>query len=171
MCCAPCATHPVVQLQDRFDVTLLFYGPNIYPIEEYKKRLNAGLDLSKKTGLPFIELEYNANEWTSAIKGLENEPEGGKRCHICYRVRLEKTAGFAKANGYKYFGTTLTVSPHKPANIINPIGEEIAKKYGLVFLAEDFKKNDGFKKGCLLSKEYGLYRQHYCGCEYSIRKV
>jgi len=171
VCCAPCATYPIEQLKDKFDVTLLFCGPNIYPEEEYKKRLDACCDLSKRVGLPLVEIPPNVEEWQHAVGGLEKEPEGGKRCSICYMVRLENTARFAKENTCKYFGTTLTVSPHKPVDIINPIGENIAEKYGLIFITEDFKKNDGFKRGCILSKEYGLYRQNYCGCKYSIRKV
>lgn len=167
VCCAPCAAWPLVLLRDRFDLTLLFYGPNIHPKEEYSRRLES----ARIIGVPVVELGYDTDRWYAEVKGLEDEPEGGKRCSTCYRMRLEQTAIFAKENGYRYFGTTLTLSPHKPASIINPIGESIAKKYDLVFLAEDFKKKDGFKKSCEMSREYGLYRQRYCGCEYSIREV
>lgn len=169
VCCAPCAIYPLKILQDRFDLVLVFYGPNIHPIDEYLKRLESAKQLSEKIGLSIIELEYNPKDWYELIKGLEEEPEGGKRCKVCYSMRLERIAKFAKKNGYRNFTTTLTLSPHKPASVINPIGESIAKEYGLVFLAEDFKKKDGFKKSCQLSDEYGLYRQKYCGCEYSPR--
>jgi len=167
VCCAPCATWPLALLRDRFDLTLLFYGPNIHPKEEYSKRLES----ARIIGVPLVELDYDTDRWYAEVKGLENEPEGGERCSICYKMRLEQTAVYAKENGYEYFGTTLTLSPYKPARIINPLGESIAKRYGLTFLAEDFKKKDGFKKSCEMSKEYGLYRQRYCGCEYSRREV
>lgn len=165
ICCAPCAVYPITALEGRFDLTLLFYGPNIHPEDEYKRRL----DSARLLKVPLVELEYDVDRWYALTNGFEKEPEGGKRCSICYRMRLVRTAAYAKENGYKYFTTTLTLSPHKPASVINPIGESIAKEYGLVFLAEDFKKKDGFKKACQLSKEYGLYRQRYCGCEYSRR--
>lgn len=168
VCCAPCAIYPIIKLRDRFDLALLFYGPNIHPQEEYNRRLQSARQMAESLNIPLVELDYNPTEWYELVEGLENEPEGGARCSICYRTRLQKTATYAKENGYRYFGTTLTLSPHKPADIINPIGESIAKKYGLVFLAEDFKKEDGFKKSCELSKEYGFYRQRYCGCEYSV---
>jgi len=171
VCCAPCAVYPVLELSQQFDLIMAFYGPCIYPEEEYNRRLDAGFDLSKKTGIKFIELEYNPQDWYLTISGLESESEGGKRCIVCYKMRLEKIAGFAKDNNCKYFATTLTISPHKPAETINPIGEDIARKYGIAFLVKDFKEKDGFKKGCQLTKEYGLYRQNYCGCEFSIRKT
>lgn len=167
VCCAPCAVYPVKILNAQFNLTLLFYGPNIHPQEEYNRRLES----VRRLGLPLVELKYEPDKWYALVRGMEAEPEGGKRCSICYQMRLEKTAVYAKENGYKYFSATLTLSPHKPAGIINPIGESIAKKYALIFLAEDFKKQDGFKKSCQMSKEYGLYRQRYCGCEYSMGGV
>lgn len=171
VCCAPCAAWPLVLLRDRFDLTLLFYGPNIHPKEEYNRRLESTRYMAGVIGVPLAELGYTTDKWYDEVRGLEDEPEGGKRCSICYRIRLEQTAGFAKENGYKYFGTTLTLSPHKPAGIINPIGESIAKNYGLSFLSEDFKKENGFKKSCEMSKKYGLYRQGYCGCEFASKRV
>lgn len=170
ICCAPCAIYPLTVLLERFNVTLVFYGPNIYPEEEYIKRLESARQMAKRIDVPLVELDYDTNEWYSLVKGFENEPEGGDRCNICYRMRLDRAAGFAKENSHKYFTTTLTLSPHKSARIINPIGSEIARRHGLIFLSEDFKKNDGFKKSCGMSKEYGLYRQKYCGCEYSIKE-
>jgi len=168
-CCAPCAVYPASMLKHRFDITLFFYGPNIFPREEYDRRLKTAEKAADTLGLIMVEAEYDDVFWAASVKGFEEEPEGGKRCTECYRVRVERAAKYAKENGYHYFSTTLTVSPHKPARIINPIGEEIAKKYGLVFLAEDYKKQDGFKKSCQMSREYGLYRQKYCGCKYSCR--
>lgn len=170
VCCAPCGVFPITLLQDTFSLILIFYGPNIHPKEEYIRRLDSVRQISKRLIVPLVELEYDADNWRGLMKGLGDEPEGGKRCSRCYEMRLSRTARFAKENGYKYFTATLTLSPHKPAHVINPIGESIAKKHGLVFLAEDFKKKDGFKKSCELSKEYGLYRQTYCGCEYSKRE-
>lgn len=168
-CCAPCASHPAAELKRDFSVTLVFYGSNIHPEIEYRKRLDSASHLSERLKLELVELEYDPDAWFNAVKGLEKEPEGSRRCSICYRIRLKRIAEFAKQNGYQCFATTLTTSPHKPARIINPIGKEIAQKYGLDFLDKDFKRLDGFKKSCELSKEYGLYRQGYCGCVYSRR--
>jgi predicted adenine nucleotide alpha hydrolase (AANH) superfamily ATPase len=170
ICCAPCGAYPIRFLQNRFDVILFFCGPNIHPIGEYNKRLEAGRKLSVSENISLNEADYNPGEWQEAVRGYEKESEGSERCKICYRFRLNKTAEYAARSGCKYFGTTLTIGPHKSASIINPIGEKIASEFNLIFLAEDFKKQDGFKKGCGLSKELGLYRQNYCGCEYSIRK-
>lgn len=168
VCCAPCAAYPIFSLKNRFDIVLFFYGPNIYPKEEYLKRLESAKKLSNDLGIQLIESDYDIVLWHEKIKGLECEKEGGLRCSACFEMRIEHTALYAKHNNYRYFGTTLTVSPHKPAKIINLIGKTIANKHGLFFLDEDFKKADGFKKSCELSKEYALYRQKYCGCEYSI---
>lgn len=169
VCCAPCGVYPITLLQDRFKLTLVFYGPNIHPEEECIKRLESVKQMAKRLDVPLAELEYDIDNWHRLMRGLEEEPEGGKRCSKCYEMRLDRTARFAKENGYKNFTATLTTSPHKPANIINRIGESIAKKYDLVFLTEDFKNKNGFKKSCELSKEFRLYRQKYCGCIYSMR--
>lgn len=169
-CCAPCAIYPTKLLQERFDLVLFFYGPNIHPEEEYKKRLESVELMALKLKVPLVELGYDTAEWHLLVKNLDKEPEGGKRCSVCYKMRLEKTAEFARKNGYRYFGATLTLSPHKSASIINLIGESIAKEKDLIFLSEDFKKHNGFKKSCEMSKEYGLYRQKYCGCEFSLKR-
>lgn len=168
VCCAPCGTHPIKLLRDSFDMTLLFYGPNIHPQEEYNKRLESARLLSETLKVDLVESEYDPDNWFLLVYGLEDEPEGGARCKICYKMRLEKTARYAKVNGFSCFGATLTLSPHKPANVINPIGELIGRQNKILFLQEDFKKKEGFKKSCELSKEYGLYRQKYCGCKYSM---
>jgi len=167
ICCAPCASHPVMALKDEYDITMLFYGPNIHPVDEYKKRLDSVYMLAKILGIKLVELEYNTKIWFDAVKGLEDEPEGGSRCAICHRIRLERTARFARDNDYPIIATSLTTSPYKPARVINPIGEELAGNYGINFLDRDFKKQDGYRKSCELSRKYGLYRQNYCGCVYS----
>ncbi len=124
---------------------------------------------SGQIGIPLNIGEYNLNQWLDAIKGYEHEPEGGKRCELCYRFRLEHTAKLAKEKGFDSFASTLTISPYKSATIINQIGLELASNYAISFYPGDFKKKDGFKQSCALAKEYQLYRQNYCGCKYSLR--
>ncbi len=170
VCCAPCCTYPVKALQDGFEVELFFYNPNIHPEEEYRARLKEAGRYAEKTGLKFHEAPYETEAWFRATSGLEDKPEGGDRCEICYRMRLGKTARFAATNGFRYFTTTLTISPHKDAAKISKIGRLIADMYSIDFYAADFKKNDGFKKSTQMSKEAGLYRQNYCGCIYSRKK-
>jgi len=156
-------------LLKEYQVTLFFYNPNIHPEEEYVRRLKEVQGWSNKIGLELIEGEYNHQNWQEAIKGLEAEREGGKRCIICYSLRLEKIAELASKQGYNSFATTLTISPHKKAENINPIGQKLAEEYQLEFIARDWKKQDGYKHACELSKAEGFYRQSYCGCEYSVR--
>lgn len=167
VCCAPCATHVVQLLKHDFEVTLYFYNPNIHPQEEYERRLKEMRVLAEKIGVKFVQDKYDLERWFKATKGYEEEREGGKRCEICYRLRLEQTARFAIEHGYDCFTTTLSISPHKKAAVLNSIGEDLACRYGLNFYSADFKKKDGYKISCQLSKEYGLYRQDYCGCIYS----
>jgi predicted adenine nucleotide alpha hydrolase (AANH) superfamily ATPase len=167
VCCAPCCTYPITALQDEFDVELFFYNPNIQPEEEYKARLDEAGKYTEKIGIGFHEAPYEVDAWFRATSGLQGEPEGGDRCEICYRMRLGKTAQFAAANGFDYFATTLSISPHKDSDMINMLGGMIADMYALKFYSADFKKNDGFKKSAMMSKEAGLYRQNYCGCKYS----
>lgn len=146
---------------------LLFYNPNIHPEEEYQARLKEAREYASKLGLKLHELDYDADIWFRAMRGLEKEPEGGCRCEVCYRMRLGKTARFAATNGFDNVTTTLSISPHKNAKMINKIGKMIGDMYSLDFYAADFKKGDGFKKSTQMSKEAGLYRQNYCGCIYS----
>ena len=148
-------------------MTGYFYNPNIYPESEYTLRLSEAGNLAKKRDIELLCGEYDANEWFTLTKGMEQEPEGGSRCDVCFRMRLEKTAQRTRDDGFDIFTTTLTVSPHKNARLINEIGFKVAKQHGVDFLERDFKKRDGFKKTVRLSKEYGLYRQNYCGCLYS----
>ncbi len=167
ICCAPCSTHVIKTLKGDYDLTGFFYNPNIQPLEEYIRRLETARGYAEELGLELVEGRYDITRWLEATAGYENEPEGGARCPICYRIRLEETAKLAGSEGYDYFATTLTISPHKRADIINPIGVEMAVKYGVKFFEGDFKKKDGFKHSVDMSKEHRLYRQDYCGCIYS----
>lgn len=167
ICCAPDATHPIQLLNDEYDLASFFYNPNIHPEDEYARRLESMRALSKKWDITLCEGEYDKDRWLSLTELYKEEPEGGKRCEICYRIRLEKTAMQAAEDGYDLFGTVLTISPHKNAEKINDIGRKAGKKHGIAFLESNFKKKDGFKKSVKLSKSLGLYRQTYCGCIYS----
>ncbi len=169
-CCGPCSSYVITYLKDYFDITVLYYNPNIEPREEYEKRKAEQIRLIKELNLPNVKLkdiDYENEKYREVIVGHEKDKEGGDRCHICYNLRLEKCAEIAKNNGYDYFGTTLTVSPYKNAQLLNEIGEELEQKYQVKWLYSDFKKKDGYKKSIELSKEYNLYRQDYCGCEFS----
>ena len=169
-CCAPCSSYVITYLYDYFDITILYYNPNIYPYEEYKKRKDEQIRLiSNFKGVKIINCDYDNDIYNEVIKGLENEPERGSRCTKCFYLRLNKTGEIAKKNDFEYFGTTLTVSPYKNARLLNEIGEDISKKYDIKWLYSDFKKNDGYKKSIELSKKYDLYIQDYCGCIYSKR--
>ena len=167
-CCGPCSSSVLETMTKHFRVTLLYYNPNIRPEAEYEKRLDALRELLRKmpagAETALIEPGWRGGEFAEAVRGLENEPEGGARCPVCFRLRLEETARLAAAGGYDFFGTTLTVSPHKNAPLLNAIGEALAAKYGVPWLPSDFKKRDGYLRSIRLSKEYGIYRQEYCGC-------
>lgn len=168
-CCGPCSTSVINKLKNDLDITILFYNPNIEPLEEYEKRKEEQLKVLKRLNIKYLDIDYLNEEYRDAVKGYENEPEGGARCTICYELRLLKTAKLAKENKYDIFGTTLTVSPYKSAKIINEIGLKLEEKYNIKYLISDFKKEDGYKKSIELSKEYNLYRQEYCGCIFSKR--
>ena len=175
-CCAPCSTAVIERLANDYDITILYYNPNIYPEEEYVKRKNEELkyiDILHKTkpeiNIDFLDCDYDNITFYNAVKGLENEREGGARCAVCFKVRLEKTAILAKEKGYQVFGTTLTVSPHKNAELINAIGKSLEKEIGIEFLESNFKKQNGYKRSVELAKENELYRQNYCGCEFALR--
>lgn len=171
-CCGPCSSYVISYLTNYFNITILYYNPNIYPEVEYLKRKQEQIKLinniKTKNKLNFLDIDYDYNEFKKFTKGLEQEKEGGARCNKCFYLRLNKTCQLAKENNYNYFGTTLTVSPHKNAEIINNIGLQLEKDNNIKWLISDFKKEDGYKKSIELSKKYDLYRQHYCGCEYSI---
>lgn len=168
-CCGPCSTTVLSILKDYFDITVLYYNPNIEPKEEYEKRKKEQIRFIKELGSKYVtirDIDYDNETFRSKVKGLENEAEGGARCALCFKIRLNKTASIAKDEGFNYFGTTLTVSPHKNSEVINKIGALLERDFGVKYLYSDFKKKDGYKKSILLSKEYDLYRQDYCGCEF-----
>jgi hypothetical protein len=167
VCCGPCATHVLDKLKDRFSISAVFYNPNIYPEEEYRLRRNEFMRLASEMGIEVIDCSYDPENWFATIEGLEDEPEGGRRCETCFRMRLVKSASVASEMGIDIFTTTLTVSPHKNSAVIHRLGKEIAECFGVDFLEEDFKKDDGFRRSVELSKKYNLYRQVYCGCAYS----
>ncbi len=166
-CCAPCSPHVVDLLNKEFEVTAFFYNPNIYPLKEYALRLKEIDEFLQTLSVELIEGEYDSGHWFGRVEGMEQEEEGGKRCQVCFHMRLEKTALVAQERGFHYFTTTLSVSPHKNAQIINRIGRQIQDITDVAFYEADFKKGDGFKKSCELSKKHGFYRQDYCGCIYS----
>lgn len=171
-CCAPCSSAVLERLKEHFRLKIYFYNPNIYPQEEYEKRLGEfeKLLFSPRFAekIEMVPSEYSQGDFENAIKGYEKEKEGGARCEKCFRLRLFETAKKAKETGADYFCTTLTVSPHKNAELLNKIGEEAEKEYGVKFLRSDFKKKEGYKRSIELSNELNLYRQNYCGCKYSI---
>ena len=173
-CCAPCSSHVIDVLSKHFNITILYYNPNIEPYEEYLKRKEEEIRFIKEYNntnrLDIIDCDYDNEKYHELVKGLEDCKEGGNRCFKCYRMRLEYTAIKAKELNYDYFGTTLTVSPYKNSQNLNEIGEELEKKYNIKYLYSDFKKNNGYKHSIEMSKEYNLYRQNYCGCIYSQRK-
>ena len=169
-CCGICSGYPVSFLQDAgYQVIVYFYNPNIYPNEEYQKRLDAEKTLCEHFGCELVEEEYNPDEFYNAARGLEQEPERGKRCDKCFELRLKKTAEFAKSRGIESFTTSIVISPHKNFQKLSEIGQKIAQEEGLIFLAIDFKKKDGFLKTNKISRELKLYRQNYCGCKFSLR--
>ena len=170
-CCAPCSSHVISVLKDYFDITILYYNPNISPIQEYEKRKQEQISFIKQLdcGIKIMDCDYDNDVYEECIKGLENEKEGGARCLKCFRLRLEKTAKLASINNFDYFCTTLTVSPYKNSQVINNIGKELMNIYNVKWLYSDFKKEEGYKHSIALSKQYNLYRQDYCGCIYSIR--
>ena len=170
-CCAPCSSYTIEYLRDYFDITVYFYNPYIYPMSEYAKRLGEQRRLLEIFNIPLICGEYDTDSFYSSVKGYESALEGGKRCEICERLRLEKTVLLAKEKGFDYFGTTLTISPLKNAIAINGIGKKLEEEFGVKYLVSDFKKKGGYLRSIELSKEYELYRQNYCGCEFSMNKM
>lgn len=166
-CCAPCSSACLERLKDYFDITVLFYNPNIED-EEYERRKDELLRLISETGwAEVLECGHDTNEFYGAICGLEREKEGGKRCGECFKLRLGKTASLAESGGFDYFTTTLTISPLKNAALINSIGEKLAEGKKVKWLYSDFKKRDGYLRSIRLCEKYGLYRQNFCGCVYS----
>lgn len=167
-CCAPCSSHCLSELSPQIGVTVFYYNPNLDCAEEYEKRKREQLRFLQETGLAdFLDCGYAPEDYLSAVCGLEEEKEGGARCAVCFRLRLERTAREARLRGFDYFATTLTVSPLKNAKLINTIGFAVAEEAGVKYLPSDFKKRGGYLHSVQLSEEYGLYRQDYCGCAFS----
>lgn len=170
-CCAPCSSYCLEYLTQYFRITLLYYNPNISPREEFEKRTEELQRLVSRLPMKYpaqvVVPEYRPEEFYNAVKGMEQLPEGGERCLVCFRMRLEKAAQYAAENGFDYFCTTLTISPMKNAAALNEISEELSRIYPVKPLPSDFKKNGGYLRSIELSREYGLYRQNYCGCVFS----
>lgn len=173
-CCAPCSSYVLEYLSNYFEITVFYYNPNISPESEYTKRICEQQALIAKlptrNPVSFIAGEYDSERFYEMAKGLEAEKEGGARCFGCYELRLRETAKLAKNAEYDYFTTTLSISPLKNADKLNEIGQKLAEEYGVKYLLSDFKKKNGYKRSIELSKEYGLYRQDFCGCEFSKRQ-
>lgn len=170
-CCAPCSSHCIEYLSQYFQITVLYYNPNIYPEAEYikrkaeQKRLIA--EMKTKYPVTLLDCDFESEKFYEMAKGLENAKEGGERCFGCFELRLRKTAEEAKQGGFDYFTTSLTISPLKNAQKINEIGLAVAEEYDVNWLPSDFKKKEGYKRSIELSAEYNLYRQNYCGCIFS----
>lgn len=171
VCCAPCSTSCLEYLTKHFDVTVFFYNPNLFPPEEYDLRLSEEKRLIEEMGIPVevITRDFNPQEFYDAVKGLEREPEGGKRCEKCFRLRLHETAREAEARGFDYYTTSLTISPMKDAQLLNQIGMEKAGESA--WLPSDFKKKNGYLRSTQMSAEHNLYRQNYCGCVFSKKEA
>lgn len=174
-CCAPCSSYCLEYLSEYFEITVLYYNPNIFPREEYMYRMEEQRrfieQFPAKHPISLMETDYTPDDFYEIARGLEKEPEGGERCTRCYRLRLEYTAKIAKELGADYFTTTLSISPLKDAKRLNSIGEELAEIYGVPYLLSDFKKRNGYKRSVELSKEYEMYRQNFCGCVYSMEEM
>lgn len=167
VCCAPCSSGVIPRLKEFFDITLYYFNPNTYPENEYIKRAE---QFAKLCDLPLITCTYNHNQFLTKIKGYEQDIEGGTRCQKCIELRIENSFEYAKINNFDYVTTTLSISPHKDADFINLCGQELEKKYGVNYLFADFKKENGYLNSITESKRLDLYRQEYCGCEFSFKK-
>ena len=170
-CCAPCSSYCIEYLSQYFRVTVFYYNPNIYPDSEYYHRVKEQQEFINrfpaKYPVGFIEGDFDTQEFYKAAKGLENEPERGARCTECFKLRLGRTAEMASEKRFDYFTSTLTISPMKDAALLNQIGSEMGEVHGVKWLPSDFKKKNGYLRSCELSREYGIYRQDYCGCVFS----
>ena len=173
-CCAPCSSYCLELLSSYFKVTVFYYNPNIYPPEEYDMRVEEQRrfveQFPAKYPISFVEGNYDTSRFYAMAQGKERLKEGGERCFSCYEMRLRETCEYAKAHGFDFFTTTLSISPLKNATKLNEIGEQLEQEYGVSYLYSDFKKKNGYKRSTEISKEYEMYRQEYCGCVYSIRK-
>ncbi len=166
-CCAPCSSSVIERLAAFFPITVYYYNPNIHPSREYARRALEQQRFLARQNLPFIEETFSPKDFEPIARQYGDEPEGGERCRACYALRLGKAAGYAARNGFGYYCTTLSVSPHKNSGWINRLGQEFGEKQSVQWLFSDFKKKNGYLRSLELSKEYGLYRQTYCGCVFS----
>ncbi len=166
-CCAPCSVAVIDELKDQYDLTVYFYNPNIHPTEEYEKRKAEVTRVCREWGVKMIDEDYEAEKWHEAIKGLEQEPEGGKRCAVCFAMRLHRAAEYAKKHKFDVFATTLTSGRNKLVEIIHPIAHEAAKKHDLEFLDEDWKKGGRQESGRKIIEKMAIFKQNYCGCRYT----
>jgi predicted adenine nucleotide alpha hydrolase (AANH) superfamily ATPase len=170
ICCGPCSTHVIDLLKDKYHPIGFFYNPNLHPRAEYFRRLEATAQVCRQHRAALWVPPFGQKAWLDVVRGLDKEPEGGRRCNICIRLRLEATAWVARAASLTAFATTLTISPRKNSHVINALGTDLSKSHNIYFLEADFKKKDGFLKSVQKSKDMGLYRQDYCGCCYSMRE-
>ena len=172
-CCAPCSSYCLELLSSYFEITVFYYNPNIYPSEEYHLRAREQerfiAEFPSAHPMHFVEGKYDTDRFYDMAKGLEEIKEGGARCYKCYELRLREACEYAKAHGFDFFTTTLSISPMKNATWLNEIGAKLEKEYGISYLYSDFKKKNGYKRSTEISNEYGMYRQDYCGCEFSMR--
>lgn len=169
-CCAPCSIAVIDELKSQFDLTAFFYNPNIYPFEEYLKRKAEVIRVCEEWQVPIVDMDYEASAWCEKIKGHESDLEGGERCQLCFKFRLAKAAEYARQNGFHYFGTSLTSGRNKSAEVINPIGHAFAKYYKIKFYDTDWKKGGRQEKAKKMISERNIYRQNYCGCQFSLQK-
>lgn len=167
-CCAPDEAYVISVLKESYELYCYFSNPNIFPAEEYEKRINEAKDVCEKFGVQFDSPAYDPSLWETAVKGLEDTPEGGERCRMCFMLRMRQTASFCREIGWPAFATVMSISPHKNVSILDNTGEAAAGEYGVNYLPFVFRKKDGFRKSIQLSKELGLYRQDYCGCSLSL---
>ncbi len=174
-CCAPCSSYCLEYLSDYFEITVFYYNPNIYPDEEYFHRVEEQKNFIErfpaKHPISFIQGDFEKERFFQSVKGLENEPERGARCKVCFELRLGESAKMAADRGFDYFTTTLSISPMKDAQLLNEIGTQLEEEYGIKYLHSDFKKKNGYKRSCEISQEYNMYRQDYCGCVFSYNET
>ncbi|MBU0545915.1 epoxyqueuosine reductase QueH [Patescibacteria group bacterium] len=170
-CCAPCSVAIIDELKDQFDLTVFFYNPNIFPLEEYLKRKTEVMRVCGDCKVPVVDMDYEADQWHGKVaEGLENVEEGGERCSLCFRFRLAKSAEYAAKNSFEFFGSSLTSGRNKKAEVINPIGQEFAKLYKINFFDVDWKTGGRQEKGSRIASTKNIYRQNYCGCKFSLPK-
>ena len=169
VCCAPCSIVIIDELKDKYDLTAYFYNPNIYPESEYLKRKAEVVKVCKEWNIPMVDADYETEKWNNYVEGLENEPEGGKRCTKCFAMRLNKAGEYAKNKGFDIFATSLTSGRNKKADVIHPLAQDVAKKFGLKFLDIDWKQGGRQEKGRKMVADRKIYRQDYCGCRYSVK--